>query len=206
MINVTSKLGEMLLSRKVLTEAQLKTALETQTQIGGKLGTILVKLRYMTEDQLAAFLADQLGLPLLRLKELVMQPAVSALVDAEMLEKHAALPVRKSGDSLLVATADPMDLDGLDEIQFLTSLRIQTAVASRSDILRAIDYYFHNKPCQVIQEAEAAAGVTSGTHRTVKDGTHASPQAVLQALTELLIEKKVITRDELLKKVAGEKK
>jgi hypothetical protein len=201
-----AKLGEMLVGSKLITEAQLKDALEKQKQIGGKLGTIIVKLRYLTEDQLAGFLSEQVKVPLLKLKDLVLHPNVSALIDRDVLEKHLVLPIRRTGDALLLATVDPMDLDALDEVQFLTGLRIQTAVASRANILKAIGYYFHSNRCPEIEEAERAAGVNSGAHTAVKPGTRASPQAVLQALTELLIEKKVITQEELLKKVAGKER
>jgi hypothetical protein len=198
---MSAKLGEMLVANKLIAEQQLKTALDTQKQIGGKLGTILVKLRYLTETQLAEFLGSQLKIPILRLNGLVVQPQVSALVDGQVCEKHQVLPICRSGERLLVAAVDPMDLDAQDEMQFLTGLKIDFAAAARSDLIKAIDYYYHGKPCQELREAEKAKGVGSGPHPAVSSGTRASPQAVLQALTELLIEKKVITRDELLKRV-----
>jgi type IV pilus assembly protein PilB len=202
------KLGEMLLNNKVINEAQLKDALEKQTQIGGKLGTILTKLRYVTEDQFAKFLSEQMRIPLFQLPDLVVHPAVSALMDVELLKKHQVLPIKKIEDRLLVAAVDPMDLDGLDELHFVTGLRVECGVASRTNILKAIDYYFHGKACPEITNSEIAKGVTSGMHTAVKDGvTRATPQAVLQALTELLIEKKIITQQELLAKVEkGQKK
>jgi len=200
------KLGEILLGGKRITEAQLKTALATQKQIGGRLGTIVVKLGYMNEEQLAGFLAEQAKVPFLKLKDLVVQSKVSALLDVEVLEKHNLIPLRLSGDSLLVAVEDPLDLDGLDEIHFLTGLRVEPSVASHGSILKAIDYYCHNRPCPEIQEAEKAAGLPSGIHAAAKGETRASPQAVLQALTELLIEKKVITQQELLKKLESKKR
>jgi hypothetical protein len=127
-------------------------------------------------------------------------------LDVEVLEKHHLLPLRLAGDTLFVAAEDPLDLDGLDEIHFLTGLRVEPSVASHADILKAIDYYCHNRPCPEIQEAEKAAGLPSGIHGAVKGETRASPQGVLQALTDLLIEKKVITQQELLKKLEGKKR
>ena len=198
---MSDKLGEMLLIHKVITEAQLKDALARQSQIGGgKLGTILTKLRYVSEEQLAAFLGEQLKIPVLALKDLQVEPKVSALVDVEILERHQILPIRRTGESLLVAVVDPLDLDGVDELQFLTGLRVETAVASRANIKKAIDYYFHNRNCPELQEAEKVSGISSGLHPAI--GTRASTQSVLQALTELLIEKKIIAHDELMAKVA----
>ncbi len=49
-----TKLGEMLVAGKLLTEAQLKSALATQNEIGGKLGAILVKLHMLNEDHALA--------------------------------------------------------------------------------------------------------------------------------------------------------
>jgi len=199
------KFGELLLRKKRITEAQLKTALEMQQKIGGKLGTIVVKLGYLTENQLSEYLAEELKVPLLNLKDLVVQPRVSQLLDLEVLEKKHLLPIRRIGDGLLVATVDPLDLDSLDEVHFITGLRVEPAVASRASILKAIDYYFHGQPCPELQAAEKAAGASSAGLTAAKGETRVAPQAVLQALTELLIEKKVITQEELLKKVAGRK-
>ncbi|HYG75226.1 MAG TPA: hypothetical protein VEK08_09515 [Planctomycetota bacterium] len=197
------KLGEMLVANNVISQAQFDKALETQKHVGGKLPVILSKLRYINEDQLAEFLGAQMKLPVLGLKDLVVMPNCSALVDVEVLEKNQILPIRKTNETLVVAVADPLDLDGVDNLQFVTGLRIETAVASRANIIRAIDYYFHGRTCPEIQETEKARGITSGQHAAVSAGTRASPQAVLQALTELLIEKKLITQDELLNKLAG---
>ncbi|MCY3020167.1 MAG: hypothetical protein NTW87_14210 [Planctomycetota bacterium] len=207
-MEVDSRLAELLVNNKVLSAAQLKNALDIQKESAGrgKLGTILVRLRYVTEEQLAAFLADQLKLPLLKLKDLVVQPNVSSLADAEFLEKHQILPIRRAGDKLVVAVVDPMDLTGVDELHFMTGLRVEAAVAAEGHVLKAIGYYFHNRPCPELQDAERNAGTASGNHKAVKQGTRASPQAVLQALTELLIEKKVITQEDLLKKMAAKER
>jgi len=199
---MSSKLGEMLVSQKVITQGQLVQALDTQKQIGGRFGAILVKLGHVSEEQLASFLGAQLKIPVLKIKDLVLQPAVSALLDVEVLQKYQVLPIRKTGETLLVAAVDPLDLDFVDELQFLTGLRIELASASRTDVVKAIDYYFNGKPCPEIREAEKARGIASGQHQAVAAGTRASPQAVVQSLVELLIEKKLITREELLSKVS----
>lgn len=198
------KLGEMLVANKVISDSQLAKALETQKQVGGKLGVILAKLRFVSEEQLASFIATQMKLPLMGLSDLVVYPNVSALVDVEVLEKNQLVPIKRSGENaLLVAVSDPLDLDAIDNLQFLTGLHIETAVATRTNILKAINYYFHGTPCPEIQATEKERGVASGQHAAVGSGTRASPQAVLQALTELLIDKKIITQEELLAKLAN---
>ena len=199
---MSDKLGEMLLNQKVISEAQLKDALEKQSQIGGKLGTILTKLRYLTEDQLATLLGQQLKIPVLGLRDLVVEHNVSALVDLEILEKHQVLPVSRTGDTLLVAAVDPLDLNGIDDLQFLTGLRIETAAVSRTNFRKALDYYFHNKPCPEIRATEKTMNENGARKSGVETGTRVAPAIVLQALTELLIEKQIIAHEDLLSKLA----
>ncbi len=198
---MSQKLGEMLVANKVISEAQLARALSTQKQVGGKLGIILAKLRMVSEEQLTAFLATQLKLPVLGLKELVMHPDVSSLVDVELLERHQLLPIQRTHGMLLVAVADPLDFDGVDNLVFVTGLLVETALASRGNIIKAIDYYCHGRPCPEIETAEKKLGIKTELSPAAA-GTRAAPQAVLQAVVELLIEKKIITRQELLAKLS----
>ncbi|MCW8133391.1 MAG: hypothetical protein KIS92_23815 [Planctomycetota bacterium] len=196
---MSDKLGEMLVRANLITESQLKTALETQQQVGGKLGVILHKLRYIPEDTMVTFLGQQLNLPTLQIRELVVSPKVSALMDVELLEKHQMLPIRRREDVLLLAVADPMDFNAVDEVRFLTGLRTELAVASRTNIQKAIDYYFHGLPCPELATADEEVR-TSGEHAAVsggRAGVRVPPAQVLQALVDLLIDKKVITKEEL---------
>jgi type IV pilus assembly protein PilB len=194
-------LGDVLVKAGLINESQLKMAMETLKQVppGSKLAAVLVKLRYVQEDRLATVLGQHLNLPVLGLKDLVVSPRVSSLIDLEVLEKKTILPVRRTEDTLLVAVADPMDYSALDEVRFLTGLRTETAVATRSNIQKAIDYYFHGRSCKELQDAEAAVRGESGKAAGAAGGAvKASPTIVLQALVELLITKKVVTREELM--------
>jgi type IV pilus assembly protein PilB len=193
---MSDRLGEMLVKALLINDQQLKTALDTQRELGGKLSTILVKLRFVNEDKLVSFLAKELNLPALSIKELAVSPKVSALMDVEIIEKHMILPISRTEDTLSVATADPMEYEALDEVHFLTNLKVKVAVASRSNIQKAIDFYFHGRVCKELQEAEGGAPPKAAP------GAQAPSQvAVLKSLVELLIEKKVFTKEELLAKV-----
>ncbi len=53
------RLGDILIERGVITEAQLSQGLEYQWTTGARLGEALVQLGYVTTDQIAAALAWQ---------------------------------------------------------------------------------------------------------------------------------------------------
>ncbi|MDH3454782.1 MAG: general secretion pathway protein GspE, partial [Desulfuromonadales bacterium] len=57
------KLGELLIKRNFLTQAQLEEALQAQVIFGGKLGTVLIEMGLITEDKLAEILANLIGMP-----------------------------------------------------------------------------------------------------------------------------------------------
>ncbi|MEM9300734.1 MAG: GspE/PulE family protein [Pseudomonadota bacterium] len=64
------RIGELLLERELITDADLAQALSVQQRIGGRLGAILVRIGAISEDQLLPVLADQLGFPLLTIDQL----------------------------------------------------------------------------------------------------------------------------------------
>lgn len=53
------KLGDLLLSKRIITVTQLQHALKTQSEKGKKLGELLVELGYISEEQLEAALTEQ---------------------------------------------------------------------------------------------------------------------------------------------------
>jgi FlaA1/EpsC-like NDP-sugar epimerase len=60
-VSVAAKIGQHLVSAKVVTEAQIQEALALQKKEGGRLGSKLVKLGYITEEGLNSFLVKLLG-------------------------------------------------------------------------------------------------------------------------------------------------
>ncbi|MDT9001244.1 ATPase, T2SS/T4P/T4SS family [Paucibacter sp. APW11] len=63
------RLGELLLTRGLITAADLERALAVQGQYGVRLGKMLVRLGAISEDSLLPVLADQLATPLLSEEE-----------------------------------------------------------------------------------------------------------------------------------------
>jgi type II secretory ATPase GspE/PulE/Tfp pilus assembly ATPase PilB-like protein len=144
---MSDKLGDMLLQAKLITNEQLASALDYQKAIGGKLGVILVKLNFIREDKLAQFLSEQQNIPIVRLKDHKLDAALMKLVPRDFAEKHEIVPVSRESDTLTVVTADPMDYPAIDELAFTTGLKIQTVLAPRSEVTKALQtFYYGEKP------------------------------------------------------------
>ena len=139
---MTPRIGEILVSLGVISEAQLNDALACQRAQGGRLGTILVKLGFVTEEQITNALAERLGTPPRNLAGKRPDLEVLRLVPMEVALKHELVPVERAAGTLRLAIADPTDMLALDEIRFMTRLNVEAVLASESTVLKAIgDWY-----------------------------------------------------------------
>jgi type IV pilus assembly protein PilB len=139
---MAAKIGQLLLASSIITEEQLKEALNVQRKDGGRLGTNLVKLGFITEDKLVSFLSKQYGVPAINLSEYKIDPPVLKLVPAEMAKKYLIMPVARVGATLTIAMSDPSNVFAIDDLKFMTGYNVDVVVSSESAIISAITKYY----------------------------------------------------------------
>jgi type IV pilus assembly protein PilB len=142
---VNRRLGDLLVADGLLTAEQLRKALAEQKGSPEKLGSVLVRLNFVNEDQLIGFLSRQYGVPSITLGQLDIDPDVLKLVPAPIARKYEVIPVRRMGNSLALAMADPTNVFALDDISFMTNLQVLPLVASQTSIKKAIDRNYESK-------------------------------------------------------------
>lgn len=157
------KLGELLVREGLINNAQLENAISIQRQDGGRLGEILVKMGLVKEEQLVVALGKQLGIPYFSFGTGMLKPAVDQglekLIPHSFAMKNLILPLSRTLRSLTVAMADPLDLILIDNLKKLTGCDINQVVATKSDILKAIDEYY-GKTALLDQAVKASYGET----------------------------------------------
>src|SRR4029079_17325549 len=132
------KLGECLIQAGLITEDDLRTALTEHKRTGERLGAVLVRLNLATERQIAKALAYQLGFPYLNLAETPPDPNVVILIPKDVALKRSCVAVRLDKNLLTVAMADPLLFSLVQDLEFQTGYRIKQVVATRGDIIEAI--------------------------------------------------------------------
>jgi len=142
---VNRRLGDLLVADGLLTADQLKKALAEQKGSPEKLGSVLIRLNFVNEDQLIGFLSRQYGVPSITLAQLDIDSDALKLVPAPIARKYEVVPVRKMGNSLALAMADPTNVFALDDISFMTNLQVLPLVASQTAIRKAIDRNYESK-------------------------------------------------------------
>ncbi len=137
-----SRLGELLVRNQLISDNQLAEAIAEQKKEGIRLGAALVKLGYVQEHDLASFLSKHYGVPSIDLAEFDIDPAVVALVPAEVAQKYQLVPINRAGATLIVAMADPSNIFAIDDIKFMTGFNVEVVVAAEAAIKDAIDKFY----------------------------------------------------------------
>ena len=136
---MTDRIGELLLREKLISQEQLKTAINEQKKSGGRLGYNLTKLGYISEKDLTAFLSRQYGIPTIDLSTQDIDSEVIKLIPEDVAQKYQVIPVSRTGATLVVAMADPSNIFAIDDIKFLTGYNVEPLVASDAAIRAAIE-------------------------------------------------------------------
>ena len=87
---IKPRLGERLLSAGVITQSELEAALGQQSH-GQRLGETLVRLGFIEESDLLPFLAEQLGVSFVQLREGIIDPVATKLVPRGLAETNGSL-------------------------------------------------------------------------------------------------------------------
>jgi len=136
------KLGQMLIKAGIISEEQLKHALEEQKKSGGKIGYNLVKLGFASEEDITSFLSEQYGVPSINLRHFEIDEAILKLIPSEVAQKYLIIPINRTGATLTIAMADPTNVFAMDDIKFMTGYNVEPVVASEMAIREAIDQYY----------------------------------------------------------------
>jgi type IV pilus assembly protein PilB len=142
----TNRLGELLVREKLISLAQLRQAQEEQQKSGKNLGYTLARLGYISDTEITSFLSQQYRVPTVNLEEYEIEADILKLVNREQCEKHRVIPISRAGSSLVVAMADPTNLNAIDDLKFLTGYNIEPVIASETAIVAAVEKYYNAGP------------------------------------------------------------
>jgi len=151
-------LESILLKEKFITEKDLKKAEQYQKKNGETLSQIFIKLGLVTEEQVVIGLAEHLGLPHMKLTNYKLDPKVMEIVPEKIIKKDKVVPLSKSGNTLTVATADPLDVLIIDDLRAITSCNIQTIVSTPSEIDQVIEDYYSTIATESLEELMEKSG------------------------------------------------
>ena len=138
------RLGDLLIQQGLLTDEQLKIALDEQKRTGRKLGRVFVESGYVTEAGISQALARQLRIPFIELKSFTPRADLIKLLPEAPARRFRALVLGEMPDGRLqIGMSDPTDLQAYDEITRLVRREIELAVVTESELLAMVDRVYH---------------------------------------------------------------
>lgn len=187
------RLGEILIKKGLINEEQLEKALGKQTETGEPLGKALIKMGFISEQILLSVLAEQLGLECVDLSECKIDLGAVAMIPETVAKRNHVLPIGFDDSKLIVATADPTDVFVFDDLRMMTGFEVKPVVATREDIMNAIQRYARTEG--VVEEAIEEMEVEAPRAKEEVDRlTEMGEEAPIVKLANLLIHQAVEDR------------
>ncbi|RAL22814.1 type II secretion system protein GspE [Lujinxingia litoralis] len=143
-------LGEILMQMGKLEPSGLQRGLKTQAEKGGRIGELLVEMELVSDEDVALALSRQLDYP--------FEPKIEAdAIDLSLLERlqlgwardNGVLPFDVRRGFVMVATDDPLAVEVLDEVRFLSGMEAMPVVVPTTALQEAINKAFDRKSRQL---------------------------------------------------------
>ncbi len=141
--------GEFLVSKGLLTDAQLEQVLIAQRTQSGRLGEIAIRLNLLTDVQVSKALAEHLGLDYVSLDDPSKMDLELARSLPESIAKRFSLVVVGEEDGkVVVAMGDPLNVIAIDTITLKMKSQVRVVISSPMEIKQAIDSIYHGSDAE----------------------------------------------------------
>ncbi len=131
-------LGRLLLDKNMITDSQLKQALEEQRYTGKLLGRTLVELGFLSEEDVLKALGVQAGVEYVDLSKITIPDDIIKKISPSLAKIYKVVPVGFKDGILTIAMSDPLNVNIIDDLRFMLNCPVKGVVARETDIVDAI--------------------------------------------------------------------
>ena len=189
------RIGEILLERGYVTSAQMDEALAYQKEHRDKrVGQILMELGFVSEQQVLEALASRLEIEIIDVATLHVDLDAVALVDKELAEKNAFLPISMNEQTMELVTNDPLNYFALEEVKQQTGCDLKILLSEEKPLRQAISYYFAEVSARkAASQANVAFGMDDFDDFQLDDIDDVEEEAPIIHLLNSLVERAIKT-------------
>ena len=184
------KIGQILLSRDIITKEQLEEALDAQRNTGEKLGEILIKKGFISDETLVELISFQRGFESVDLNKIQdkIDPSIANLISKDFEYKRKIFPFELTDNTLHVAMVDPRDINVIDEIRLLTGYNVKPYISTAKTIdniirLYTSDDYSLREVQEIIKDEDFTVGKDVGEITEKNPLIRLSNQIILKAVS-----------------------
>jgi general secretion pathway protein E len=167
-------LGNLLVRQGVVSADALEPLFSQQREKGMSLGELVVQSKLASEADLARALASECRLPFLeRVDSDVVQAQLAGRVPITYAKNHLVLVVAERDDAVEVVCADPLDIDGLDDVRAIFGKRVALSVAPASVVMDAINRVYERQ--DTMSELKSDEGIVDEGEEDILDSDDDAP-------------------------------
>ncbi len=134
-----ARLGDILVARNLISQKKIDEALKLQERLGKRMGQIIIDKGWVAENDVLRALGEQLGVPFVRIRPGLFDPATAALLDRNVSRRLCVLPMFRVRSVLFLATAKPQDMPAFEEISERMQCSVRPVLARREDIQKIVN-------------------------------------------------------------------
>ena len=156
------RLGDMLVGVGLITEDQLKSALESQKKSGKKLGNVLVEQGIITQQQMFDTLERQLGVEFIDLNSVTPPAELARVLPRSLAKKYNVVPIKTDGTTLYIAMDDPLNFMAVEVVKSATRRKVIPMLATSEGVDRAIANLYGSEGAEkALQELQSETDESS---------------------------------------------
>src|SRR5215471_17971037 len=152
------RIGDVLLERGSLMEADLSRALMLQQEKNVRLGEVLLHHLQVPKKEVGKAVEQVQGVSYVECPPAAIAAEALALIPSSLALRCCAIPLELKDNTLIIALSEPQDLSALDDLRFSAGRPIQPRFSFREDILTAIKkFYPADDQTDAASESESAS-------------------------------------------------
>jgi len=136
------KIIDLLIEGKKIKKEDLDDALKRQKEKGESLDKILLEKGVITEQELLIILAKELNIPPIDLTKYKIDPDLLNTIPERLARQYHVIPISQIGTTITIVMSDPFNIFAVDDLKNLTGFDVDVAMATDSDIIKAINLYY----------------------------------------------------------------
>lgn len=134
----SGQIGILLHKKNLLNNAQLQELFKLKQSSADSVLKLILNRQWVDEAVIREILRKELLVEEVSLAEFQITPEVHNLIPRSLCEQHAVLPLKIENNQLLLAMADPVNMDLQAELRFMSGLSLKVVMANVADIQRKI--------------------------------------------------------------------
>jgi general secretion pathway protein E len=167
-------LGNLLVRQGVVSADALEPLFSQQREKGTSLGELVVQSKLASEADLARALAAECRLPFLeRVDSDNVAAHLAGRVPITWAKNHLVLVMVERDDAVEVVCADPLDVDGLDDVRAIFQKRVALSVAPSSVVMDAINRVYERQ--DTMSELKSDEGIVDEGEEDILDSDDDAP-------------------------------